>query len=121
MRDKLTEDILGAAIEVHRQLGPGLLESIYEQALCVECELRGLSVQRQKSIDVMYKHHVIKGQVIDLIVNDEVIVELKSVTHLPDVATAQLLSYLRAAKKKRGLLINFAQSRLMDGVKRLSL
>lgn len=121
MQDELTENVLGAAIKVHRQLGPSLLESIYEQALYVECTLRGLSVQRQKPIDVIYKGHVIKGQVIDLIVNDEVIIELKCVTRLPDVATAQLFSYLRAARKKRGLLINFAQSRLMDGVKRLSL
>ncbi len=119
--DELTEKIIGAAIEVHRILGPGLLESIYEEALCVELELRGLFVQRQVEIEVNYKGHVIKGQRLDLLVENQVIVEIKSLTKLPQVATAQILSYLRAAGLQRGLLLNFGQSRLVDGIKRLSL
>ena len=120
-RDELTEQIIGAAIEVHRVLGPGLLESIYEEALGIEFELRGILFDRQVEVDVHYKGHVIKGQRVDLLVNREVIVELKSVTNLPEVATAQVLSYRKATGLRRGLLINFGNARLIDGVKRLSL
>ena len=121
MSDELTDKIIGAAIEVHRILGPGLLESIYEEALCIEMQLRGLTVERQKELDVIYKGHTIKGLRIDLLVEGTVIVELKSVSKLPDVATAQVLSYLKATGLKRALLINFGLSKLVDGVKRLSL
>lgn len=121
MSDDLTERIIGAAIEVHRVLGPGLLESIYEEALCHEFELRGISFERQKELDVIYKGHRIKGQKIDIIVERQVVVELKAVSKLPDVATAQTLSYLKATDLKRALLINFGEKRLVDGVKRLSL
>jgi GxxExxY protein len=120
-RDELTEKIIGAAIEVHRLLGPGLLESIYEEALCHELQLRGISCERQKQIDVIYKGHVIKGQKLDILVESEVVVELKAVAKLPDVATAQTLSYLKSTRLKRGLLINFSQPKLIDGVRRLSL
>ncbi len=89
--DPLTESIIGAAIEVHRVLGPGLQESIYEEALCVELELRGIAFQRQAEVDVTYKGHVIKGMRVDILVAGQVIVELKSVSSLPDVATAQVL------------------------------
>jgi GxxExxY protein len=118
---KGTEDIIGAAIEVHRVLGPGLLESIYEEALAVELRLRGIECARQVEVDVVYKDHVIKGQRIDLLVAGEVIVETKSVAKLPDVALAQVLSYLKATKLQRGLLLNFGCSRMVDGVKRVSL
>jgi GxxExxY protein len=121
MSDELTEKIIGAAIEVHRVLGPGLLESVYEEALCVELQLRGISFQRQVEVDVNYKGHIIKGQRIDLLVAGEVIVELKAVTHLPDVAVAQTLSYLKATGLKRALLINFGERKLVNGVKRISL
>lgn len=120
-RDSLTEAIIGAAIEVHRILGPGLLESVYEEALCHELELRGIRHDRQVSVDVKYKDRVIRGQRIDLIVEGSVVVELKSVSKLPDVATAQTLSYLRATGLRRALLLNFGAKRLVDGVKRLSL
>jgi len=120
-RDELTEQIIGAAIEMHRVLGPGLLESIYEEALGIEFELREIRFDRQVEVDVHYKGHVIKGQRVDLLVNREVIVELKSVTNLPEVASAQVLSYLKATGLRRGLLINFGTARLVDGVKRLSL
>ena len=120
-RDELTEQIIGAAIEVHRVLGPGLLESIYEQALAVELELRGLACQRQLEVDVVYKGKVIKGQRVDLLVAGQVIIEAKSVAKLPDVAMAQVLSYLRATRLRRGLLLNFGCSRMLDGIKRVSL
>lgn len=121
MSDELTEKIIGAAIEVHRILGPGLLESIYEEALCVELQLRGINVRRQVEVDVNYKQHIIKGQRIDLLVGNEVIVELKSVARLPEVAMAQTLSYLKVTGLKRALLINFGEKKLVDGVKRISL
>jgi GxxExxY protein len=121
MSDSLTEKIIGAAIEVHRVLGSGLLESIYEEALCVELELRGLAFQRQTELDVHYKGHIIKGQRLDLVVEGQVIVELKSVVKLPEVATAQAMSYLKATGLKRALLINFGKLRLVDGIKRISL
>ena len=121
MNDDLTEKIIGAAIEVHRHLGPGLLESIYEEALCVEFELRGVPFVRQAEVDVVYKGRSIKGQRIDILVAGEAVVELKAVANLPEVATAQVLSYLRCTGLKRGLLINFNSARLIDGVKRLSM
>jgi GxxExxY protein len=120
MTDELTEQIIAAAIEVHRLLGPGLLEAIYEQALCIELDLRGVPFECQVDVDVRYKGHVIKGQRLDLLVANEVVVELKSLSKVPDVAIAQVLSYLRATGLKRGLLINFGKSRLVDGVKRIS-
>ncbi len=120
-KDAITEAIIGAAIEVHRILGPGLLESIYEEALCIEFELRGVACQRQVAVDVYYKDHIIKGQRLDMLVEGEVVVELKSVSSLPDIATAQVLSYLKATRLKRALLINFGVSTLIKGVKRISL
>jgi GxxExxY protein len=121
MGDLLTEKIIGAAIEVHRLLGPGLLEAVDEEALCVESRLRDIVVERQKEVDVIYKGHTIKGQRIDLPVEGEVIVESKSLSTLPEVVTAQVLSYLKATGTRRGLLLNFGASRLVDGVKRFSL
>lgn len=120
MSDELTEAIIGAAIEVHRILGPGLLESIYEEALCHELELRGIKAQRQVDVDVVYKGKIIKGQKLDILVEREVVVELKAVSKLPDVAMAQTLSYLKATGLKRALLLNFGEKRLVDGIKRLS-
>ncbi len=121
MSDALTEQVISAAIEVHRHLGPGLLESIYEEALCIELSLREVRYERQVEKDVIYKGHVIKGQRLDLLVEGQVVIELKSVTKLPQVAMAQVLSHLRAMQLQRGLLINFGEARLVDGVKRLSL
>ena len=120
-KDELTEKIIGAAIEVHRILGPGLLESIYEEALAIELELRGIPFQRQVEIDVHYKGHAIKGQRLDLLIGGQVVVELKSVANLPDVAMAQVLSYLKASGLKRGLLLNFGAPKLIAGIKRISL
>jgi len=120
MGDDLTEKIIGAAVEVHRELGPGLLESVYEEALCYEFELEGIGYERQAPVDVIYKGHCIKGQVIDLLVEKEVVVELKSLQMVPDIAVSQTISYLKAAGLKRGLIINFGAKRLVDGVKRIS-
>ena len=121
MEDQLTEKIIGAAIEVHRVLGPGLLESIYEEALCHELTLQNIRFERQVEVDVFYKGHVIHGQRLDLLVEGEVVVEVKSLKNLPDVATSQVLSYLKATGLRRALLINFGEKRLIDGIKRISL
>jgi len=105
--DKLTEEIIAAAIEVHKTLGSGLLESIYEEALCIEMELMGLAFQRQLAVEVMYKGRAIHGQRLDLLVASEVVVEIKSMRTLPEVATAQVLSYLKATGLKRGVITEF--------------
>jgi len=119
--DILTQKIIGSAIEVHRTLGPGLLESIYEEALCHEFDLRGIRYRRQVEIDVIYKEKVIKGQRLDILVENEVIVEIKSLTKLTDVSMAQVLSYLKATGLKRALIINFGEKMLREGIRRISL
>lgn len=119
--DETTGKIIGAAIEVHKILGPGLLESIYESALCYEMSQVGLNVKRQVSTNVRYKDIIIQAQRIDVVVNDQVIVEVKSLIKLPEISTSQVFSYLHAMKLNRGLLINFGQKKLIDGVKRISL
>jgi GxxExxY protein len=121
MPDELTEKIIGAAIEVHRELGPGLLESIYEEALCYEFELQEIKYKRQTPADIIYKGKIIKGQKIDLLVEDEVVVEIKSLSKMPEVALAQTLSYLKATNLKRGLIVNFGEKKLIDGIKRVAL
>ncbi len=121
MTDDLTSKIIGAAIEVHRELGVGLLASLYEEALCYEFDLRGIHYQRQVEVEVRYKGIVLHGQRLDLLVENEVVVELKAQAKLPDFVQAQLLSYLKSTGLKRGLLINFAEQRLVSGVKRFSL
>lgn len=117
----LTRRIIAAAIEVHKTLGPGLLESIYEEALCHELELQGMHYRRQVPVSVSYKGKTLNGQVLDLLVESEVVVELKAVRTMPDVAIAQTLSYLKATGLKLALLINFGEKRLVNGIKRLSL
>ncbi len=119
--DLLTRKIIGAAIEVHRILGPGLLESIYEKALCMEFEIQGIGYERQVAVDVIYKGRAITGQRLDILVEHEVVVEIKAVSTLPDVAMAQTLSYLKATDLKRALLINFGETKLVRGIKRISL
>jgi GxxExxY protein len=106
---------------VHKILGPGLLESIYEQALSHEMGLRGIAHERQKQVDVLYKGVVIQGQRLDLIVEKSVIVELKSCSEVAAVAQAQVLSYLRATGLKQALLLNFEKARLVDGIQRFSM
>lgn len=120
-KDTLTEKVIGAAIEVHRHLGRGLLESVYEEALTVEFELRGIEYKRQVDVDVLYKGRVIKGQRLDLLVENQLIIEVKSLMSLPQAATAQVLSYLKATGLKRGLILNFGEAKLVNGIKRISL
>lgn len=117
--DPLTYHIIGAAIEVHRILGPKLLESVYEEALCIELNMRRLSYERQKKIELDYKGHEIGTFYVDVIVENSVIVELKSVANLAPVHEAQLMSYLRLTGLKRGLLINFSVATLREGIKRM--
>jgi len=116
-QDPRTAAIIGAAIEVHRQLGPGLLESAYEQCLCHELHLRGLPFKCQVDLPVSYKGLQLDcGYKIDLVVGEEVIVELKSVEKILPVHEAQLLTYLKLAGKKVGLLVNFNSSLLTQGI-----
>lgn len=119
--DKVTGKIIAAAIEVHKTLGPGLLESIYEEALCHELKLQDTRFDRQVPVAVSYKGKVITGQIVDLLVESEVVVELKALRKLPEIAVAQTLSYLKATGLNRALLINFGESRLVNGIRRLSL
>ncbi len=119
--NKITEAIIGAAIEVHRTLGPGLLESAYEAALTFELIERGFRVERQKELPVIYKSIPLDvGYRLDLLVNGEVIVELKTVEQFSPVHTAQVLSYLKLSGHKVGLLINFNVNLLKHGIKRIA-
>ncbi len=112
--------VVDAALKVHSILGPGLLESAYESCLAYELVKRGFSVQSQTVLPIRYEEQLIDaGYRIDLMVNDAVIVELKSVERLLPIHKAQLLSYLRLSKRKVGLLINFNEVRLKDGIKRI--
>ncbi|MBA7641662.1 hypothetical protein ES703_49347 [subsurface metagenome] len=119
--NKITEKIIGCAIEVHRNLGPGLLESIYESALCVEFDNNDIEYQRQILIPVRYKDNIIGEHKLDLLVENEIIVELKAIDKMAPIFEAQLLSYLKMAKKKLGLLINFNSIQLKEGLKRIIL
>ena len=116
--NQITERIIGCAIEVHRELGPGLLEATYEAALCIELEGAGLRVQRQPVLPVKYKGKIIGEYRLDLIVEDSVVVEIKSVERYDSVFEAQVLTYLRVSGKKIGLLINFNTRLLKEGIKR---
>ena len=118
--DELTGEIIGAAIEVHRSLGPGLLESVYEECLHYELKECRLEVERQLELPVSYKGRKLQtGFRIDLLVNELVIVELKSVNHLEKIHEAQLLTYLKMAGKRYGLLMNFNVPVLKQGIRRL--
>lgn len=116
----LSEQVIGAAIEVHRELGPGVLEHSYEASLQHELGLRGISSLRQVLLPLTYKGLVIPDAYrIDLLVEDKIVVELKTVETLKQVHTAQVLTYLRMSKKSLGLLINFHVPLLRDGLRRL--
>ena len=118
--NKITEIIIGAAMAVHRELGPGLLESAYEACLAYELPERGLGVERQKALPVRYRGvNVDCGYRIDLLVEGKVIVELKAVERLEAIHKAQLISYLKLSGCKVGLLINFNVKVLKDGIRRL--
>ena len=115
--EQLTERIIGGAIEVHRELGPGLLESAYEAALAHELALREIRFERQKEMPVRYKGFLIEvGYRLDLLVEDRVVVELKAVTEMHPIYEAQLITYLKLSGRRVGLLINFNVPRLKDGL-----
>lgn len=118
--NRLTEGILGAAIKVHRELGPGLLESTYEVCLCFELRRQGYHVDRQKPQPVHYDGLLIDcGYRLDLLVEEEVVVELKATSRVTHLDESQLLTYLKLSQCAVGLLINFNVPALVDGVKRL--
>ncbi len=117
--NKLSKIILDSSIEVHRNLGPGLLESVYEVCLCKELNLRNINLQRQISLPVEYKNEKLDADFrIDVLVENEIIIELKAVEFLLPVHEAQLLTYLKLADKRLGFLINFNVPKLVDGFKR---
>ena len=121
-RDLLTERVIGAAIEVHRHLGPGLLESAYEECLVWELGQAGLNTERQVSLPVVYKQVKLDiGYRLDLVVQNTLIVELKTVEKLLPIHEAQLLTYLKLSGMKTGLLLNFHSAVLRDGIKRMVL
>jgi GxxExxY protein len=116
LHEPLTEQIIGAAIEVHRILGPGLLESAYEECLCHELYLRGLKFERQVSLPVAYKDVKLDcGYRLDLVVQGEIIIELKCIERVLSVHEAQLLTYLKLTGKRVGLIINFNVATLVRG------
>jgi GxxExxY protein len=120
--DVLTGAIIGAAIEVHEFLGPGLLESVYEECLTHELKLRRLKIERQKPLPVMYKGEVLDcGYRLDLVVEERVIVEIKSVNDLIPIHEAQLLSYLKLSGIETGLLLNFNVEKLRRGIRRMKI
>lgn len=119
--NEITEKIIGAAIEVHRHLGPGLLESAYEECLCYELDHAGLMFQRQVHLPIRYKGILLQSaHRMDLIVEDAVVVELKATEEMPRLFSAQLLTYLKSAQKPVGLLINFNVPVLKDGIRRIA-
>ncbi len=118
--NQITEKIIGCSIEVHRTLGPGLLEATYEEALCIEFTDAGMKFQRQMPFPIMHKGRNLGQYRLDLLVDEQVIVEIKSV-ELDSVFEAQILTYLRVTGKRVGLLINFNSRLLRDGVKRFAL
>jgi GxxExxY protein len=118
--NEIAKEIVDAAFKIHTTLGPGLLESVYEAVLTHELSRRGLHVERQKSMPVIYENvRLEEGFRADLMVSDKVIVELKSVEKVSPVHKKQLLTYLRLADKRLGLLINFGEDRIKDGITRI--
>ena len=119
--NEISQHVVGAAIEVHRELGgPGLLEDIYEEALCQELTVQGLNVQRQFGVKVLYKGlELRKRLVLDLLVENKVVVEVKAVEKHHSLHEAQLLTYLRVTNRKLGLLINFGERYVAQGVRRV--
>ena len=116
----VSDNVIGAAIEVHRQLGPGLLESSYQSCLCRELELRGVSHNSQITLQLEYKGvQIAKGYVIDLLIEDSLIVEIKSVEKLLPIHASQLATYMRLKRVTAGLLINFNVQTLFHGLKRV--
>jgi GxxExxY protein len=112
---KLTESVIGAAIEVHRHLGPGFLETVYQTALCAELDLRHIPFQKEVDIEISYKGCIVGAGRLDILVADRLVLELKAVEAFAQIHMAQLLSYLKATGLPLGLLINFNVTALKDG------
>jgi GxxExxY protein len=120
--DKITNRIIACAISVHQELGPGLLESIYEEALGIEFELDGLVFNRQIALPVVYKGYLLSGSFrVDMVVENSVVIELKCVESILPVHEAQVLSYMRLGGWKIGLLLNFKSALLKNGIRRVLL
>ena len=119
--DRLAPAVIGAAIEVHRSLGPGFLESVYEEALCIELDVRRIPFERQWPVAVNYKGHPVGEGRLDLLVGGVLVVELKAVEGVAPIHVAQVMSYLKATGHRLGLLINFNVPFLKNGIKRIVL
>jgi len=119
--DQLVHDVIGAAIEVHRMLGPGFLESVYEEALCIELKLRGIPFERQVNRDIDYRGHSVGEGRMDLLVDKWLVVELKAFDGLAPIHSAQVISYLKATGYRLAFLINFNVPVLKEGIKRIIL
>ncbi|QHI69673.1 GxxExxY protein [Tichowtungia aerotolerans] len=119
--DEMAALVIDAALEVHKVLGPGFLESVYEDALCLELSLRNIFFERQKAVHVLYKGSAVGEGRIDILVGGELIVELKAVEELAPIHTAQVLSYLKATGFSLGLLVNFNVPLLKNDIKRVVL
>ena len=119
--NEITYEVRGAIYDVYKELGPGLVESVYEEALCFELEQRGLKVERQLQVPIRYKDKVLKTELrLDVLVEDKVIVELKSVEEMKKVFAKQLLTYLRLMDKKIGLLVNFNTDNILTAITRVA-
>ena len=119
--NEITYEIRGAIYDVYKEMGPGLLESVYEKSLCFELEQRGLNVERQVQVPIKYKGNMLKTELrLDLLVEDKVIVELKSVEEMKKVFSKQLLTYLRLMDKKIGLLVNFNTDNILTSITRVA-
>ena len=119
--NEITYEIRGAIYDVYKELGPGLLESVYEEALCFELKQRGLSIERQKQVPVIYKGCRLKTDLrLDILVEDKVIIELKSVEEMKKVFSKQLLTYLRLMDKRIGILVNFNTDNILTSITRIA-
>ena len=120
--EQLSKEIIGCAIEVHKNIGPGMLESAYEECLAYELKQKGLNFERQKPVAVHYKEIKLDcGYRIDLLVENQIVLELKSIESLSKIHTAQILTYMRFANIRKGLIINFNVTMLKNGIKRFVL
>ena len=117
--DVLAHSVIGAAIEVHRHLGPGFLEDVYEEALCIELRLRQIAFERQKPVKVEYKGEYVGEGRLDLLVGDRLVVELKAVKAVAPIDHAKVISYLKATGRQLALLVNFHVPVLKDGIQRI--
>ena len=119
--DSLAYEAIGCAIEVHKHLGPGYLENVYEEALAIEFNLRNIIFERQKEISIQYKQNKVGKALLDFLISNRLILELKAVEELAPVHKAQVISYLRATGFQLALLINFNVTILRDGIQRIVL